>query len=391
MSRKHFVIFAILVLVIGGAGVAVFQRDTESWQGADARLGQRVLPNLQVSDVTHIHIKHKKDELNLELDDKGVWRVRERGGFPADPALIAELTFKAREWKVVQSEPIAEAQYARMEVAAADAAEGASTLLEFRGKDGKALASLNLGKKKLGKPPLQVKGFDKGQPEGRYLLVGSDAKTLLLVQDPMNNVEPKAEKWIAKDFAKIDRIKRLVVETPGTTISYQLSRAEEAGDWVLSGLKPAEKTDPSAAVSATNAFYQLAFVDVAANMKPEQLGRGTTITADTFDGWTYVMRVVPKAEDDANVYFTIAVSGEAKPTERVPVKDEKPEDKEKRDKEHAEKFKRLQAQLAREKTLDKWVFVVEKKILAPVLRERSRFIEQPEKPEKPGPGKKGQP
>ena len=55
--------------------------------------------------------------------------------------------------------------------------------------------------------------------------------------------------------------------------------------------------------------------------------------------------------------------------------------------EHVEKFKRLQAQLAREKTLDKWVFVVEKKLLAPVLRERVRFIEQPEKPEKPLPKK----
>ena len=389
MSRKQFIIFALLVLIIGGAGIAMFQRDTDSWKGPDARLGQRVLPNLQVSDITQIHIKHKKDELNLVLDDRGTWSITERGGFPADPALIAELTFKAREWKIVQSEPIAEAQHARMEVASPDAAEGAATLLEFRGKDGKALATLHLGKKKLGKAPLQVKGFDKGQPEGRYLLVSADPKTLLLVQDPMNNVEPKAEKWIAKDFAKIDRIKKLVVETPGTTISYQLSRDREAGDWVLSGLKPAEKTDPSAAVSATNAFYQLAFTDVATSVKPEQLGRATMITADTFDGWTYVMRVAPKPDDDANVLFTIAVSGEAKPIARAPVKDEKLEEKEKRDKEHDEKFKRLQAQLAREKTLDKWVFVVEKKILAPVLRERVRFIEPPEKPEKPAPGKKG--
>jgi hypothetical protein len=382
MSRKQFFIFALLVLIIGGAGVAMFQRDTESWKGPDERLGQRVLSNLQVSDITQIHIKHKKEELNL-INEGGTWVIKERGGFPADPALISELTFKAREWKIVQSEPIGDAQHARMEVAAPDAAEGASTLLEFRGKDGKALASLFLGKKKLGKPPLQVKGFDKGQPEGRYLLVSADPKTLLLVQDPMNNVEPRPEKWIAKDFVKVDRIRKLAVDTPGTTISYQLSREQEAGDWVLGGLRAGEKTDPSAAVSATNAFYQLAFTDIAIDFKPEQLGRATTITADTFDGWNYIMRVAPKPDDDANVLFSVAVTGEAKQTERVPVKDEKPEEKEKRDKEHDERFKRLQAQLAREKTLDKWVFVVDKKLLAPVLRERARFIEQPEKPEKP--------
>ena len=167
MSQKHFLILALLVLVIGGAGVAMYQRDTESWQSVDSRLGQKVLPDLQISEITQIHIRHKKDELNL-VNEGGAWGVKERGGFPADPALIAELTFKAREWKIVQSEPISEAQRARIDVAAPDAAEGAATLLELRGKGDKALATLFLGKKHLGKPPLQVKGFDKGQPDGRF-------------------------------------------------------------------------------------------------------------------------------------------------------------------------------------------------------------------------------
>ena len=48
MSRKQFFILALLVLIIGGAGIAMFQRDSESWKGPDERLGQRVLPNLQV-------------------------------------------------------------------------------------------------------------------------------------------------------------------------------------------------------------------------------------------------------------------------------------------------------------------------------------------------------
>ena len=69
--------------------------------------------------------------------------------------------------------------------------------------------------------------------------------------------------------------------------------------------------------------------------------------------------------------------GEESETEDAP-EVEKPEEKEKRDKEHEERFKRLEAQLAREKTLDGWVFVVERKTLAPLLRERSRFIEEPE-------------
>jgi hypothetical protein len=378
MSRKHVLILLVLVLVIGGIGVTMFKRDSDAWRGPDARLGQRVLPNLNVSEIAQIHIKHKKDELTLVNQD-GVWRVQERGGFPADPALISELTFKAREWKIVQSEPISEVQRPRVDVAPPDAVEGSSTLLEFRDKNGKPLATLYLGRKHLGKPPLQVKGFDKGQPDGRYLVVGDDPKTLLVVSDPMNNVEPKAEKWIAKDFAKVDRIKHLKVDTGNPATSYELSRAQEAGDWVLAGVRP-DQTNPSAAVSATNALYSLAFVDVAPDLKPEQLEKPTVITAVTFDGWNYTMRVAPKPGDDAHLYFTIAVTGEAKRTERTPVKDEKPEEKEKRDKEHEERFKRLEAQLAREKSFADRVFVVERKPLSALLRERSRFIEEPEKP-----------
>jgi hypothetical protein len=378
MTRKHVLLLLLLVLIVGGFGVAMFLRDQEAWQGPDARLGERVLPKLDVSQIAQIHIAHKNETLTLVNDD-GVWRVRERGGFPADPALISELTFKAREWKIVQSEPIGESQRARVDVAPPDAKEGAATLLEFRDKEGKPLATLYLGKKHLGKPALQVKGFDKGQPDGRYLLVGSDPKTLVVVSDPMNNVEPKPEKWIAKDFAKLDRIKRLEVATGDPQTSYELTRKEEAADWVLSGVKP-EQTNPSAAVSATNALYTLSFVDVAPGVKPEQLEYPTRIRAETFDGWDYAIRVAPKPGDDAQMYFTIDVTGEAKKTERVPAKDEKAEEKEKRDQAHEERFKRLEAQLAREKSFAGRVFVVEKKGLAPLLRDRARFIEEPEKP-----------
>ncbi|MPZ45938.1 MAG: DUF4340 domain-containing protein [Betaproteobacteria bacterium] len=383
MSRKHVLVLLLLVLVIGGIGVVMFKRDIDAWSGPDKRLGERVLPKLDVSEIAQIHIKHKKDELNVVYQD-GTWRVKERGGFPADPALVSELTFKAREWKVVQSEPITEAQRPRVDVAPPEAEEGASTLLEFRDKEGKVLATLYLGRKHLGKPPLQVKGFDKGQPDGRYLVTGADPKTLMVVSDPMNNVVPDAQKWISKEFAKVDRIKHLKVDSGDPATSYELSREEESGDWLLAGVR-ADQTNPSAAVSATNALYTLSFVDVAPDLKPAQLEKPARITAETFDGWSYTMQAAPKPGDDAHMHFTLAVTGDVKRSERKPVKDEKPEEKEKRDKEHEERFKRLEAQLAREKTFDQWVFVVDRKMLAPLLRSRSRFIEEPEKP---APGKK---
>lgn len=385
MTRKQLIILLLLVLVIGGLGVVMFQRDTDAWKGPDSRLGQKVLPTLQVSDIAHIHIKHKNEELNLVYDGK-VWGVKERGGYPADPALVSELTFKAREWKVVQSEPISEEQRPRVDVAAPDAKEGASTLLEFRGKDGKPLATLFLGKKHLGKPPLQVKGFDKGQPDGRYILVGADPKTVIVVQDPMNNIEPKPEKWISKEFVRVDRVKTIELDSGVPAASYKLTREAEMADFVLDGIKPGQKTDVGASLSTTNALYQLAFVDVA-TMKPDELPKPTRIEIDTFDGWHYSIKIAPKPNEEGQMYFTFKVSGEFTKTERTPVKDETPEDKAKRDKEHEEKMKRLEAQLVREKTMNDWVYVVETKTLGGLLRVRERFIEQPEPPEKPAPKK----
>lgn len=379
MTRKQLIVLLLLVLVIGGVGVVMFKRDIEAWQGPDARLGQKVLPSLQVNDIAHIQIKHKSEELNLVFDGK-VWGVKERGGYPADPALVSELTFKAREWKIAQSEPITEEQRPRVDVAAPDAETGASTLLEFRAKDGKPLATLYLGKKHLGKPPLQVKGFDKGQPDGRYLIVGSDPKTVLVVQDPMNNIEPKPEKWISKEFVRVDSVRSIQLDSGVAEASYKLTRETEMADFVLDGIKPGQKTDIGASLSTTNALYQLAFVDVT-TLKPSELQRPARIEIDTFDGWHYSIKFAPK--DDAHMYFTFNVSGEFKRTERVPRKDETPEDKAKRDKDHEDRMKRLEAQLAREKTMNDWVYIVETKTLGGLLRVRDRFIEKPEPPANP--------
>jgi len=378
MNRKNLIILLVLVAVIGGGGVAMFMRDTKTWQAQEARLGEKLLPSLPVADVAQIFIKHKKDELTLVKEGDG-WVLKERGGYPADGAAVAEFLLKARDWKVIQSEPIAETQRPRMELAAADAAEGAATLLEFRDKDGKALATVFLGKKHLGKPPLQVKGFDKGQPDGRYLLVASDPKTMVVISDPLNNVEPKVDKWQSKDFFKVDRIKTLAVDTGEVTASYRLEREQESGDWKLAGLKPGESTDPSAAVTATNALFSLEFTEVS-DIKPDRFQKPIVITAETFDGWTYVFKAAPKKAEgeELTFYFNGVVTGEAKRTERVPGKDEKPEDKEKLDKEHEARFKRLEAQLAREKAMAPWVYVVDGKKIIAVLRDRARFIEKPE-------------
>ena len=71
------------------------------------------------------------------------------------------------------------------------------------------------------------------------------------------------------------------------------------------------------------------------------------------------------------------------PKERTPGKDEKPEDKDKLDKEFAAKQKPLEEKLKNEKAFEKWTYVVPKYTIENLLKDRKDFLaEKKEEPKK---------
>ncbi|MGZ4973129.1 MAG: hypothetical protein ACXWDN_10245, partial [Limisphaerales bacterium] len=80
MNRKQLSILVVLAVIIGGAGMWALKNRDQSWTESSAALGQKLLPNLPVNDVTQIHIKGSS-ELNLVKKDDS-WRVQERGDYP---------------------------------------------------------------------------------------------------------------------------------------------------------------------------------------------------------------------------------------------------------------------------------------------------------------------
>jgi len=83
----------------------------------------------------------------------------------------------------------------------------------------------------------------------------------------------------------------------------------------------------------------------------------------------------------------VAVAGNF-PNERTPGKDEKPEDKDKLDKEFKEKTKKLEDKLKTEKAFEKWTYVVSKWTVDPLLKERKDLLqEKKEEPKKEEPKK----
>ena len=65
------------------------------------------------------------------------------------------------------------------------------------------------------------------------------------------------------------------------------------------------------------------------------------MTVDTFDDFTYTVKIGKKSGDDYPVAMTVAANF---PKERIPAKDEKPEDKDKADKAWKDRQKQLEGQ-----------------------------------------------
>jgi uncharacterized protein DUF4340 len=386
MNRKQLAILLVLVIVLGGAGLVLRNKQSASWTGGDPSIGKKPLSDLAVNDVTHISLKQGTNELNLVKKDD-LWRVRERNDYPANYSEISDFLLKVRDLKIVQSEKAGASQLARLALASGPGPNPA-LVVDFKGQNDKTLKSLLLGKKHMKKGDRSAQFGDMGDegwPDGRYVKVGSDSDRVSLISDSLANIEPKPDQWLNKDFFKIEKVRSIAVAFPNATNSWKLARDTESAEWKLADARPGEQLDSSKASGVASPLSSPSFTDVMTSVKPEETGlvKPTVVTADTFDNFTYILKVGQKTNDNFPLAMTIA----AQPAkERVAGKDEKPEDKAKLDKEFKETQKKLEEKLSQEKSFEKWVYLVSTWTVDPLLKERSQLMaekkEEPKKDEK---------
>ncbi len=381
MNRKQLLTLLVLVLVIGGAGLLVYKNQLASRRQGNLSLGQKLLPKLPANDVARISIRQGTNEVNL-VKKEDVWSVRERGDYPADFGEIRGFLLKATDLKILEAEPVGSSQLARFGL---DAAKGTNqpVKVELRGSGDKEIAALMLGKMHMRKPsrPSPMGEFeDQGWPDGRYVKLGEKNDKVMLISEPLENIEPKPERWLAKDFFKVEKVKSLAVTHLASTNSWKLVREKENGEWKLADARADEQLDPAKASSAGNQLLSPSFVDVVADAKPESLGldKPVLLKIETFDDFAYTIKAGVKTND--SYPLTVAVEANL-PAERPAVKDEKPEDKAKKDKEFQDARKKLQEKLANEKKLEKWTYMVAGWTLDSVLKSRSDLLAEKKKEE----------
>lgn len=368
MNRKQFLWLMLAVLLMGGAGLAVFWQDLTAYRDSGAKIGARLMPELKISDVARLRLQDADHEVTLALKDK-VWRVEQRGGYPADFAEISGLILKLLDVKVVQSEVVGASLHPRLNLLAPGkgAKEGTGTLVELSDAAGKVLVSMVLGKVSLKKDPMNpLPNAKDGVPAGRHVLVAGRGDNVAVVSDPLEKAVATPGAWVAKDFFKAERIRTLQLAGEGVT-PWKIGRDEEWGQWKFAG--GGGTLNPSAAVTATNALANLAFSDVIIDDKTGT-EKAATLTAETFDNLTYTVRLSPLASGDYALRYSVAGTP---PKARKPEANEKPEDAAKRDKEFAENLQRLEARVMLEQARSQWAYVVPAKTAAPLLMKREQM------------------
>jgi Domain of unknown function (DUF4340) len=371
MNRKQLTLLIVVGAILGGLGWVAWTNSNNDYAESSRTLGAKFLPNFPLNDVEQIVIQQGKTSVNLAKQNE-VWTVKERGGFPANFDTISEVLRKFWELKVAKPVKTGPSRLPMLELVAPD--KGAGTLVEFKDKSGKAINSVLLGAKSLKQAGGDPQFGGGGMPDGRYVMLGSDVKTVSLVAEAFSNVEAKPEDWLdKKEWFKVEKLKSVSVTATNPTNSWKLSRDTEAGEWKLADAKAGELLDNAKSGSATSALSYPSFADVATDTTPASTGMDKAIVArlETFDGLLFTAKI-GKAEGE-NHYFQIAADGQF-PTERAPGKDEKPEDKAKLDTEFKDSLTKLQGNLKAYKTHEKWTYIVSKWTVDAFLKERKELL-----------------
>jgi hypothetical protein len=338
MNARLAAVLIVLLAVMGGGALLYYQQERARRPDNVEMLGRPLLPELRIAEVAAIRIVEPKRRLTVERRDEG-WTIAEREGFPADLARVREFVLKLAALKVGQTDPIGEKDRARLNL------DDSGTRVELAAQDGKALASLVVGKKYWKREP---ESPEKTPADGRFVGLPGEPQRAYLVSDPLAQASTRSADWIDRTAFKVEKVKSLEVRMADGG-GYRIERSGDNADWRMDGLRAGEKVDAGRANAASYSLSLLELADVAPkDAQDTGLDRPTLINATTFGGRTYAIRVGRLQGDDYYVRFE-ATGGEAGG-----------------------------AAAAREKLLSQHVLLIPKAKLEDTLKPRAELVEKKE-------------
>lgn len=389
MNQKQLLILVVVLAVLGGAALMILKKNSDALLGgSSSRNSGGLLGDLPVGEeLARFIINDGSTTLTLAKVD-GIWRLKERGDYPADYAEISRTVLKLRDLKAGQTEAVGAAQLGRLELLPPGTADGGGTLIELRDATDQVLASLLLGKTKtrLESAPSQFGGGEPREvPVGRWVMDPSVKTKVNLISDPLENIHATPRHWLSKDFFKVAKIKSIRVTYPDVpTNSFRLTRETESGEWTIDGLKDGEELDTSQTSGFNYALSNPSFSDVIVDGDEAALGLDapTIIIIETFEGFVYEIQAGTKTAD--GIPMRVTAKGNF-PRKREAAEDEDESVKLQKDTEFASNLKTLDERLEKEQALEPWTFLVSSWTLDSVLKRHGDLVKQPE-PEEPPAG-----
>ncbi len=350
MNARIAAILVVLLAVLGG-GALIYQRQETARRPANAgTLGQPLIKDLKAADIAAIRIVEPKSTLTLQRKETG-WVIAERDAFPADLAKVREFVLKALALKIGQSEPIGEKDRARLNL------DTSATQVDFTAADGKSLGKVLVGKKYFrqeGDRP------EKAPGDGRFVMLPADSQTVYVVSDPLTQASTRSADWIDRSAFQVEKVKTLELRYPGGS-GWRIERSADNADWKLAGAKPGEKLEVTRANAASYTLGLLELADVAPrDVKDTGLDDPVLISATTLDGLSYAIKV-GKLQGDS-YFVSFQSSGELM--------------KEGDDKDRAERIKKIEERIPREKLLSSHVLLIPKSKLEDTLKKRDDLLEK---------------
>jgi hypothetical protein len=369
MNKKQLLISLVVLAVLCLIVFNLLKKDSSSWNSSNYSAGgENLFSNLDVNKISKLTITSGTGTANIVRKDNG-WAITEKGDYPADFRKIATFLGVLAEVKSIQDIKAGKSQLDKLVLSDSDKEKGNAILAELSENTGKKPFSILLGKMHF-KKEVDPNPFFGNAPDGRYVMVLDGKVQPKLINQTFDEIGSSPISWADKSFVAIEKIKSIDVPKKSADESWKLVKKSENDSFSLDGAKEGEELEQSKISPLSNLMKNVSFQDVSPS--PADFA-GDTAVVETFDGFKYEITFAPKEKDQYSVNIKTSANI---PSQREAAKDEKPEDKEKLDKEFKAKTDALKEKLAKEAEFGKWVYVLSKHYIDALLKTKKELLKE---------------
>jgi parvulin-like peptidyl-prolyl isomerase len=293
MKNSNLLIAAVVLVVI--SLIIVIQRDDNS-QGAAAAEKKTISTIEKVSKIDTITLETAEDLITLKKSGN-IWTVNEKNDFPAENEKVETLFQKLIDTKIMEKVSSNPERFSRMglEMPAENQKPGPEQILMALSSDqGSKTQRWILGKGRTAQTQNSPYG---GGEEGQYVR-RTDSNDAHLIASKIW-IDKKLSAWIKKKIFGIEKneIKKLDFQFADNQNNFEISRELTSEALALKDIEEGKQLKKSSLDGITNFFQNVTIDDVVPvgeTIEKDGMQEVITVSADTFDGITYTMRLGSK-------------------------------------------------------------------------------------------------